>query len=535
MGYLVCQNCGGYYKLKKDESAEDFVACQCYGQLVYVESLEDIPKEDAKDKLAQKLGSRFKDKPGHEFEYISVDGDFKPETQDKTETKEDISVEIDSDPVVKEPNVKNRAYYRRYEYYSEPDIDYLKNLKDVTGLINALYYDDVDIQLKSVQALAVVGDDRAINHLNKLAEKEGGSLKLYAEIAVKQIRSRKHGYKSLNRENYRQISSESTQSHVPHKKIPNDSLNAVSKDAVNLDDVDSGVVSKDAVNLDDVDSDSLETEFQDIHDEMDHTGVDKKDLSQHKYEKDLNQVDEEKIHQEKIQKSTPAGSLTNEPFTEEIPEKPSLDEHKTSLKDETNSSKLKIPLNKSVESRDIVTSPPIETSRVKRSETQSTDSGSAEAEIPPVEYIKISEIKSEIKNLEKLSTSPPENLNDELFETNKSSKKVSPEIKLISDSNASLKKVPKDLSDKTIPVTIKTVDDTFLSSKNSKFKKPSPVSILDTVDFKKMDNINKNEKDDYSASWLDLKNTDKQIIGFIILFSIIMIVGVILTMTQMKS
>ena len=112
MGYLVCQNCGGYYKLKKDESAEDFVACQCYGQLVYVESLEDIPKEDAKDKRAQKLDSRFKDKPGHEFEYISVDGDFKPETQDKTETKEDISVEIDSDPVVKEPNVKNRAYYR---------------------------------------------------------------------------------------------------------------------------------------------------------------------------------------------------------------------------------------------------------------------------------------------------------------------------------------------------------------------------------------------------------------------------------------
>ncbi|HHY00382.1 MAG TPA: hypothetical protein GX531_03275 [Methanothermobacter sp.] len=535
MGYLVCQNCGGYYKLKKDESAEDFVACQCYGQLVYVESLEDIPKEDAKDKLAQKLDSRFKEKMDHEFEYISVDEDFKPETEDKTETKEDIPVEIDSDPVVKEPNVKNRAYYRRYEYYSEPDIDYLKNLKDVTGLINALYYDDMDIQLKSVQALAVVGDDRAINHLNKLAKKEGGSLKLYAEIAIKQIRSRKHGYKSLNRENYRQIPSESTQSHDPHKKIPNDSLNVVSKDAVNSDDVSSGVVSKDVVNSDDVSSDSLKTEFQDIHDEMDHTGVDKKDLSQHKYEKDLNQVDEEKIHQEKIQKSTPAGSLTKEPFTEEIPEKSSFDEHKTSLKDEINSSKLKIPLNKSVESEDIVTSPPIETARVKKSETQSTDSGSVEAEIPPVEYIKISEIKSEIKNLEELSTSPPENLNDKLFETYKPSKKVSPEIKLISDSNTSFKKVPKDLSDKTIPVTIKTVDDTFLSSKNSKFEKPSPVSIPDTVDFKKMDNTNKNEKDDYSGSWFDLKNADKQIIGFIILFSIIMVVGVVLTMTQMKS
>lgn len=34
-GYLVCNNCGGYYELQKDESWKDFdTECECGGQLV---------------------------------------------------------------------------------------------------------------------------------------------------------------------------------------------------------------------------------------------------------------------------------------------------------------------------------------------------------------------------------------------------------------------------------------------------------------------------------------------------------------------
>jgi hypothetical protein len=43
MGYLVCENCGGYYKLQKGESPEDFDKCQCGGKLKYVDDLDKYP------------------------------------------------------------------------------------------------------------------------------------------------------------------------------------------------------------------------------------------------------------------------------------------------------------------------------------------------------------------------------------------------------------------------------------------------------------------------------------------------------------
>ena len=41
MGYLICDKCGGYYKLEKGESAGDFDDCQCGGKLRYVDSLDE--------------------------------------------------------------------------------------------------------------------------------------------------------------------------------------------------------------------------------------------------------------------------------------------------------------------------------------------------------------------------------------------------------------------------------------------------------------------------------------------------------------
>lgn len=46
MGYLVCQECGGDYKLQEGESKDDFASCECYGALVYVESIEDYFNPD---------------------------------------------------------------------------------------------------------------------------------------------------------------------------------------------------------------------------------------------------------------------------------------------------------------------------------------------------------------------------------------------------------------------------------------------------------------------------------------------------------
>jgi len=46
MGYLICDKCGGYYKLEKGESAGDFDDCQCGGKLRYVDSLDEYLNDE---------------------------------------------------------------------------------------------------------------------------------------------------------------------------------------------------------------------------------------------------------------------------------------------------------------------------------------------------------------------------------------------------------------------------------------------------------------------------------------------------------
>lgn len=58
-GYLVCEECGGYYELKTGESPQDFAACECGGKLKHQKKFE-IPSEDtnkateSEDKKADK-------------------------------------------------------------------------------------------------------------------------------------------------------------------------------------------------------------------------------------------------------------------------------------------------------------------------------------------------------------------------------------------------------------------------------------------------------------------------------------------------
>lgn len=51
-GYLVCNDCGGYYELKPEESPQDFVACECGGKLKHTKKLDTIPEdtEETNDK-----------------------------------------------------------------------------------------------------------------------------------------------------------------------------------------------------------------------------------------------------------------------------------------------------------------------------------------------------------------------------------------------------------------------------------------------------------------------------------------------------
>ncbi|HOI39522.1 MAG TPA: zinc ribbon domain-containing protein [Methanobacterium sp.] len=65
MGFLICDNCGGYYELQEGERPEDFQSCECGGNLKYVEksdsSINKIPDNKSKNDsvLFIVLGSLF--------------------------------------------------------------------------------------------------------------------------------------------------------------------------------------------------------------------------------------------------------------------------------------------------------------------------------------------------------------------------------------------------------------------------------------------------------------------------------------------
>lgn len=44
-GYLYCRNCHGYYSLNDDESPDDFVSCECGGDLVFYESFPKFSQD----------------------------------------------------------------------------------------------------------------------------------------------------------------------------------------------------------------------------------------------------------------------------------------------------------------------------------------------------------------------------------------------------------------------------------------------------------------------------------------------------------
>jgi hypothetical protein len=42
MGYLICKKCGGYYELQPGESPDDFGNCECGGEFIYSDTLDEL-------------------------------------------------------------------------------------------------------------------------------------------------------------------------------------------------------------------------------------------------------------------------------------------------------------------------------------------------------------------------------------------------------------------------------------------------------------------------------------------------------------
>lgn len=64
-GYLICNTCSGYYKLKENESPEDFNRCECGGPLEYVENIDHIRKTGISSSTG-KYKSKYSN-PDYEF------------------------------------------------------------------------------------------------------------------------------------------------------------------------------------------------------------------------------------------------------------------------------------------------------------------------------------------------------------------------------------------------------------------------------------------------------------------------------------
>lgn len=75
MGYLICYNCYGYYKLESDESPEDFSSnCECGGNLEFTDSIDLNPKSESggRDKIT--YGYSYTDKKSFNYKIVMVFG-----------------------------------------------------------------------------------------------------------------------------------------------------------------------------------------------------------------------------------------------------------------------------------------------------------------------------------------------------------------------------------------------------------------------------------------------------------------------------
>ena len=207
MGYLICQECGGYYKLEKGESEEDFISCECYGSLTYVNNIAGYLKENNK---VDKHPSMNKTDKSTVTEILDLGQNSDNNGNDilgKEALQINSKTESFSFPSFNRSDsqrVKDRNYYRKINSKEKrPDIEKLKRIKDVRGIIEALDYKDSEVKLEAVKALGSIGDERALKPLEKVKTVGKGVLKTYAQNAIFHIESKNRGLKSRNRAYYR--------------------------------------------------------------------------------------------------------------------------------------------------------------------------------------------------------------------------------------------------------------------------------------------------------------------------------------------
>ncbi len=726
MGYLICQRCGGYYKLREGESPDDFVSCQCYGPLKYVENLDEeldnkkklskgssfnddvievselansddfAPSEDdvtsndvksfdsidqnresyekarlenktklnndlessddfvtregpeshesyqaddssvshEKDSTDNELGvyggpksnksgsngeSEVLDLESEDYESEVLDPEYEDseselldleyedesevldselesdelpprnQLEENGETQSEANTESDSIAVVysnylnKEPKIKNRAYYRQAYYGdSKPDINKYKLLNDVDSLVRSLKYPDSEIKQEAVQALGVIGDQSALKPLEEFIKVEPSKLKIYAEIAVNQIKSKKYGFKSKNRNYYRDIYS--SKNEQPSKIIRDDSYeneNLINNEQVSK--IISRISSPDEEKPKKIPQFSLKTDSLKLKQEkeVETLDIDNQTLKSPEQSPELS-ITKNNIKSTSPTLETPEGDFSKDKSLD-------TDLGNTNLENRTDAGENSLDIINGKDNVSMSESPGSDLDVEIVSQEKSLENNlvsdivSEEASLDTsLEHENVSKSQSLSSDVELNTKSEVNSLshhgNDSVPDNNYLGRNIQDEVEdglLIIEkpsdiSKSSLeqsttKELPSDVSP-PIPINgqTKNIDTKQPPLTQSKLRGFSdnknivstnvgkPIKTRDSEVVKKektskqtayggnaqvinsknqMGTVNKEAGDDiYFIKWLGIKNSDKSLIGFIILFVLSLIIGVVLTM-----
>jgi len=109
-GYLICHDCGGYYKLKENEYPEDFSSCECGGYLQYHENIDNFKKESPNhdNQISEEINADYYNEYEELEEIVSV---IQAKANERKKFLENLSTNIEEqEKLLKTINFeKNRA------------------------------------------------------------------------------------------------------------------------------------------------------------------------------------------------------------------------------------------------------------------------------------------------------------------------------------------------------------------------------------------------------------------------------------------
>jgi len=81
MGYLICEKCGGYYKLQEGEKADNYDYCQCGGKLKYFDHITDYFHEEKESKNSSQYSEDIHQKKEEVMEELESYQNIKSESR----------------------------------------------------------------------------------------------------------------------------------------------------------------------------------------------------------------------------------------------------------------------------------------------------------------------------------------------------------------------------------------------------------------------------------------------------------------------